>query len=109
MAMRYDRVGDEMAKLARKLSYKEFVESLPEVLDSIAREDKVVLVEKDGVTFSVEQAGAEGHSKLPPTPPPEVVRRILKETAGGFHTPDREGFLKELREARGQDSEGRPA
>jgi hypothetical protein len=91
------------------MSYEEFVAGLPGVLDELARTDETVLIEKNGRTFSVEVAEPETHSSLPPLPPLEERLRILRETAGGFHTPNREQFLQELRDARHQDSEGRPA
>jgi hypothetical protein len=93
----------------RRMSYDEFVAGLPDVLDDLARADETVLIEKNGRTFSVEVAEPEKRSSLPPLPPLEERLRILKETAGGFHTPDREKFLEELRLMRQQDSEGRPA
>jgi len=106
--MRYARIGDEMAKTARKMSYEEFARRLPEVLDEVARDQESVLVEKNGHTFSVSPAAPETPTGLPPLPPLEVRLKALRESAGGFHTPDREKFLEELRIMRQQDSEGRP-
>jgi hypothetical protein len=92
----------------RRIRYEEFVRNLPDILDELAREREILLVEKNGTTFWVGIA-SPGRAGLPPTPPTDVVRRILKETAGGFQTPDREGFLRELRELRGHDSESKSA
>jgi hypothetical protein len=97
-----------MANATRKLSYEQFAEHLPDVLDELARAQDIVLFEKDGKTFRVELAEPELDPRLPPLLPLETRLRILRETAGSFHTPDREAFLAYLREARGQDSEGRP-
>lgn len=98
-----------MAETVRKISYEEFAEHLPEVLDELARARETLLVVKNGHTFRVGIAETDLDPRLPPLPDLETRLRILRETAGGFHTPDREGFLAYLREARGQDSEGRPA
>jgi hypothetical protein len=73
-----------------------------------SRADDTVLIEKNGRTFSVKVAESEKHSSLPPLPPLEVRLEALRKSAGGFHTPDREKFLEELRIMRQQDSEGRP-
>jgi hypothetical protein len=97
-----------MAKVVRKLSYKEFVESLPEVLDELARDHDTLLVEKNGSTFRVGLAEPALDPRLPPLPPLEVRREALRKSAGGFHTPDKEKFMEELRIMRQQDSEGRP-
>ena len=92
----------------RRMSYEEFVAGLPGVLDDLARADETVLIEKNGRTFSVGVMEPEKHSALPPLPPLEVRLEALRKSAGGFHTPDKEKFLEELRIMRQQDSEGRP-
>jgi hypothetical protein len=97
-----------MAKTARRISYEEFQKCLADILDKTWQEENVLEVEKDGVTFTIEITPNKASSALPPTLHPDEVRRILKETAGGFRTLDRAGFLVELREARGQNSPGRP-
>ena len=97
-----------MARQTRKLKYEEFAGRLAEVLDEVAAGHETVLVEKNGTTFSIGLAEPELHEGLPPLPPLEVRREALRKSAGGFHTPDREKFLEELRIMRQQDSEGRP-
>lgn len=99
--------GDEMSKAVRRLSYEEFAARLREVLDSVAQEDGEVIVEDAGRSYSVTLTTKA--RALPPTPDPHLVRQILRDTAGGFDLADREQFLKELRDARDQDSAGRPA
>ena len=103
--MRYAQIAKEMTRTTRKLSYKEFVESLPEVLDELARDHDTLLVEKNGSTFRVGLAEPELDPRLPPLPPLEVRMEALRKSAGGFHTPTRERFLEELRIMRQQDSE----
>ncbi len=92
----------------RHMSYEEFVAGLPGVLDELARAGETVLIEKNGQTFSVGPTNPELDERLPPLPPLEVRLEALRKSAGGFHTPDREKFLEELRIMRQQDSEGRP-
>jgi hypothetical protein len=106
--MRYARIGDEMPKTTRKLTYEEFAEHLPDVLDELPVTHDPILVENDGRTFRVALAEPALDPRLPPLLPLEERLELLRQSAGGFHTPDREKFLEELRIMREQDSEGRP-
>ena len=97
-----------MAKVVRKLSYKEFVESLPEVLDELARDHDTLLVEKNGSTFRVGLAEPALDPRLPPLPPLEVRREALRKSAGALKGVDIDKLKGDLRIQRQQDSTGRP-
>jgi hypothetical protein len=97
-----------MAKTQRRLSYEEFVRSLPQVLDEIAQDDEAVLVEKNGTTFSITTVGSEPKNGLPPLPPLEVRLEALRKSAGALKGVDVEELKADLREMRQQDSKGRP-
>jgi hypothetical protein len=91
----------------RKISYEEFAEDLPNILDEVARDNEVVLVEKNGRVFSVGLAKARQTSGLPPHDPDALLKAIY-ESAGALKGLDIEAFKAELREMREQDSKGRP-
>ena len=97
-----------MAKLMRRMSYEEFAEHLPEVLDALARADETVLVEKNGKTYSLELAQSRAHEVLPPLPNPEEVREALRKSAGALRGVDIDQLKADLRIQRQQDSSGRP-
>ncbi|HEV2108371.1 MAG TPA: hypothetical protein VGR16_08920 [Thermomicrobiales bacterium] len=67
---------------------------------------QAMILVKDGVRYRIELAEGDdiwaGYD-------PKRVREALRQTAGVLKGLDRDAFLAELREMRGQDSEGRPA
>jgi hypothetical protein len=68
----------------------------------MAREHEEVLVEKEGRVFRIEATEERVHD-------PERLRSILRLSRGALKTVDIEALKRDLREARQQDSEGRPA
>jgi hypothetical protein len=97
-----------MAKIARKMSYEEFAEHLPEVLDELARDEDTLLVEKNGHIFRVSVTEPGLDSRLPPLPPLEVRLEALRRSAGALKGVDIEQLKADLRIMRQQDSSGRP-
>ena len=93
-----------MTKEARRIGFEEFAAELPDLIETLAREHEQVLVEKEGRVFRVSAVDetVRAHD-------PERLRRILARNSGAFKTIDIEALKRDLREARQQDSEGRPA
>ena len=92
----------------RKISYEEFVEDLPAILDEVARDGEVVLVEKNGQVFSIGLAESLPRRQILPRHDPEALRRAIQESAGALKGLDIDAFKAEMREMRQQDSKGRP-
>jgi hypothetical protein len=78
--MRYARIGDEMPKTTQKLTYEEFAEHLPDVLDELAVTHDPILVEKDGRTFRVALAEPALDPRLPPLLPLEERLELLRQS-----------------------------
>jgi hypothetical protein len=93
----------------RKISYEELEADLEGILDEVAREHEVVLVEKNGHIFSVGLAEGLPRRHLLPPHDPDALRKAIQESAGALKGIDIDEFKAELREMREQDSKGRPA
>lgn len=91
-------------KTTSKAIYVEPGSEIARLLDEM-RGQAMILV-KDGVRYRVELAEGDdiwaGYD-------PERMREALRQTAGSWREIDTEALKAEIREMRGQDSEGRPA
>ena len=93
----------------RRMSYGEFCETLPQVLDSLTSEEDLVLVERDGQLFKVARvAEREGLDPRLPRVSPERTREALRKSAGALKGVDVDQLKADLRLQRQQDSSGRP-
>jgi hypothetical protein len=91
----------------KRMAFAEFVGRLEEVFDSIADDDRPVLVERHGRLYRV--------ASEPTTRPdiwanydPERVLEVLRRSAGALTGVDRDELLADIHAARQQDSRGRP-
>lgn len=95
----YDQTPHELRRVRHRASG---------VLHELARAGETILVEKNGHAFSISPAEPELDPRLPPLAPLDVRMETLRRGAGGFHTPDRQKLLNDLRIMRQQDGEERP-
>ena len=68
-----------------------------------------VLLEKDGVLFRLEPEEAPKKPDIWANYDPEKVREGLRKSAGALKGVDIEALKRDIRDQRGQDSNGRPA
>jgi len=97
-----------MTKEIRRIDFEEFAAQLPALFEDMAREDDIVVVDKEGILFRIETT-TEAVKESGRKHDPERVRRMLARTAGGWKGIDRQALMKDIHEGRQQSSRGRPA
>jgi hypothetical protein len=91
------------------MSFNQFARQLPKVFDTMAKRGEKVFVEKDGMLFRLEPEEAPKKPDIWATYDPEKVRAGLRKSAGALKGVDIEALKQDIRDQRGQDSNGRPA
>ena len=95
-----------MTNETHRINFDDFAAQLPELLETLARDNKQVLVEKGGKLYRVEATDATAGTQ---THDPERVRSILARNRGALRTVDRQALMRDIHLAREQASRGRPA
>lgn len=93
-----------MVAPARRMSFEEFARELPRVFDSIARSRQIVLVEREGRLYRLEQESAPSPDEVWASYDPERVLQALAQSAGSLVGVDVDELLADLRDARAQRS-----
>lgn len=88
-----------MTHETQRIKFSEFVEHLQHFFTQVRDEDQTILIERDGETYRLEREEPEdiweGYDS-------EKVQRAFAEGRGMFAGTDRERFLREVHEQRGQ-------
>jgi hypothetical protein len=91
------------------MSFNQFARQLPKVFDTMAKRGEKVLVEKDGMLFRLEPEETPKKPDIWANYYPEKVREGLRKSAGALKGVDIAALKRDIRDQRGQDSNGRPA
>ena len=91
------------------MSFNQFASQLPKVFDTMAKRGEKVFVEKDGMLFRLEPEEAPKKPDIWANYDPEKVREGLRKSAGALKGVAIEALKRDIRDQRGQASNGRPA
>ena len=94
-----------MAIQPQQITFAEFSQHLPALFDAIAQNNEPVIVERAGRLFRVEAESKDIWAGYDP----ERAKEALRRSAGALKGIDLEELKRDIRDARAQDSHGRPA
>ncbi len=96
-----------MDKELKRVNFEEFTLHVGAIFDAIAKEQRAVLVEKNGRLYRLEPEPEQPHQDIWANYDPQRAKQALKQSAGALAGVDRGSLLKDIHDQRGQDSHGR--